>query len=53
MQVVGKEGECNGQNSFEERSSMWEEILTDAAARHRRTSTSAKWGKGKEIKCSI
>jgi len=39
MQVVWKEGECSGQNSFVDRSFVWEEIVTGAAARHRRTST--------------
>ena len=52
MQVVGREGGFSGQNSYEAMS-MWEEILKGAAARHRRTSTWAKWEKGKEIKCSI
>jgi hypothetical protein len=46
-------GECGGQNSFENRQSVWEEILTGVAVRHRRTSTSAKWEKGKEKQRSL
>jgi hypothetical protein len=39
IQVVGREEECGKQNSFEERRSLREEILTGAITRHRRTYT--------------
>jgi len=38
MQVVGRMEECNSRRRFEETLSIWEEILTGAAAKHRRTS---------------
>ena len=49
MLVVGREGECGSQCNFEERRSVWEEILRGAVARPRKLSTRVKWEKGKEI----
>jgi len=51
--VVEKEGECSSLCIFEERHFMWEEILTCAVARHRRTSAWAKLVQGKGRKCNI
>jgi len=39
MQLVGREGDCGSQRSFEERRSVREGILAGVVARHTKTST--------------